>query len=271
MSMPLNCMERAITLYWFPFTIRYVRYSCDTPRYGFNQGLHIIQILCISGFFLNFVRKDKKSSMPGLERYLLIFILGYCIGSLPTAYLLVKRKTSVDIRRAGSGNVGGMNAIQVTNSKFLGAIVIIIDIVKGIAAVVLTALFFGWDFIPMSVAGLCAIIGHNYSVWIKFHGGRGLATAAGAMFILGWVVVLVWTTAWAITYGYSRSIHLSNIIATISLPIVVGMMPNSFSHLFVWKDVSSLSFFLVVLCLSFLLLLRHLEPIREILSSHHNT
>jgi glycerol-3-phosphate acyltransferase PlsY len=209
--------------------------------------------------------------MSGLVRYLLIFILGYCLGSLPTAYLLVKRKISVDIRLAGSGNVGGMNAYQVTNSKLLGAFVVIIDIVKGMAAVVLTGLFFGWDFIPMSVAGLSAIFGHNYSAWIRFHGGRGLATAAGAMIILGWVVVAVWGTAWAITYGYSRNLHLSNIVATVCLPIVVGMMPATFSRLFLWKDASSLSFFLVVLCLSILLFFRHLEPFRVFISSHHKT
>lgn len=209
--------------------------------------------------------------MPGLIRYLLVFVLGYCFGSLPTAYLLVKRKTRIDIRLAGSGNVGGLNAFQISRSLLLGATVIIIDVIKGIIAVVITGLFFGWNFIPMSVAGLSAILGHNYPVWLKFHGGRGLATAAGIMIILCWSIVLVWMTAWGITYGYSRKLHLSNIIATICLPIVVGLMPDTISRFWLWRDTSSSGFFIVILSLTVLLLLRHTEHVRELLSSHHNS
>ncbi len=208
--------------------------------------------------------------MPGLVRYLLIFTLGYCIGSLPTAYLLVKRKTGLDIRLAGSKNVGGMNAFDVTNSVFLGSIIILIDVIKGSAAVILAGMFFGWEYITMSIAGLSAVVGHNYPVWIRFHGGRGLATAAGVMFVLGWVIVAVWGTAWAIMYGYSRNLSLSNIIAIVCLPIVVLMIPSSFSGLFIWNDITKLKFFLVVLCLSTLLFLRHLDVLKQVIIPHHN-
>ncbi len=202
-------------------------------------------------------------------RYILVFVLGYCIGSFPTAYLFVKRRKKVDIRVAGSGNVGGMNAFEVTNSIHLGAVIVVIDSLKGVMAVVLTGLVFGWDFLPMSVSGLSAIVGHNYSVWIGFHGGRGLAAAAGMMLVLGWIIVVVWCTAWAIMYAYSRNLHLSSIIATFTMPVVAAVAPGSVSRLFLWNGESSLNFFLVVLSLSVLLFISHLEPLKAIMSSHH--
>ena len=208
--------------------------------------------------------------MSGSIVYLLVVILGYCLGSLPTAYLLVKRKSRIDIRLAGSGNVGGLNAFEISNSYVLGATVVLVDILKGCIAVVLAGLFFGWKFMPMSVAGLSAIAGHNYPVWLTFHGGRGLATAAGTMLILCWCIVLVWVTAWGITYAYSRKLHLSNIIATICLPVVAGFLPDTISRFTLGNNSSPSGIFIVVLILSVLLLLTHKEHIRELLSSHHN-
>lgn len=203
--------------------------------------------------------------------YLLVVVLGYCLGSIPTAYLLVKRKKSVDIRIAGSGNVGGMNAFQVTNSAYLGAAIVIIDSMKGVMAVVLTGMIWGWDFLPMSVSGLSAIVGHNHSVWIGFRGGRGLATAAGMMLVLGWIIVAVWWVVWLISYAFSRNLHLSNIFATISLPLAACAAPDTLSRLCPWTGESSLNFFLVVLSLSILLFLSHLGPIKSLISSHHQS
>lgn len=203
--------------------------------------------------------------------YLVLILLSYCIGSFPTAYLLVKRRAKVDIRYAGSGNVGGMNAYEVTNSAFLGAIIVAVDCCKGIAAVLLASFITAHDFGAMSLAGLSAVLGHNYSPWIRFRGGRGLATAAGVMLILGWIVVVVWVTAWGIGYTYSKNIHIANGIATVSCPVVIGFMPATVAHVLLRPDVSPGLFFLVVLVLTSFIMIRHIRPLKELLQTNHNS
>src|SRR5512140_1590079 len=108
---------------------------------------------------------------------------GYLLGSFPTAYILVRWKSKTDIRMVGSGNVGGLNSYVVTKSKALAAIVVLIDALKGVAAVLIAPLITGDSFIFMAAAGIGAVLGHNFPVWLRFKGGRGLATAAGVLAI----------------------------------------------------------------------------------------
>jgi glycerol-3-phosphate acyltransferase PlsY len=206
-----------------------------------------------------------------LIRYFVVILLGYCLGSFPTAYLLVKRKAKIDIRHAGTGNVGGMNAYEVTSSAGLGIFIALVDCLKGVAAVMLAIFLIGQDFIGMSFGGLSAILGHNYSPWIGFRGGRGLATAAGVMLMLGWIVVVVWVTAWGIGYAYSRNIHIANSIATISCPVVIGVMPSAVSKLLLKPEQPFSLFFLVVLVLASFIMIRHIQPLRALLRTHHNS
>jgi glycerol-3-phosphate acyltransferase PlsY len=206
-----------------------------------------------------------------LIRYIVVILLGYCLGSFPTAYLLVKRKAKIDIRNAGTGNVGGMNAYEVTNSASLGIFIAAVDCLKGIAAVLVASLVVGDDFAGMSLGGLSSVLGHNYSPWIRFRGGRGLATAAGVMFMLGWIVVVIWATACGIGYAYSRNIHIANGIATVSCPVVIGFMPATVSKLLLRPDVPTGLFFVVVLVLASIIMIRHIQPLRDLLRTHHNS
>ncbi|MEX0601736.1 MAG: glycerol-3-phosphate acyltransferase, partial [Bacteroidota bacterium] len=124
------------------------------------------------------------------------FLGGYLLGSVPTAYLLVKLRSNVDIRLAESGNVGAFNAFQVTRSRWTGILVGVLDGFKGMVPV-LTASAIGASFTTTAIVLVGAVLGHNYPVWLKFKGGRGLATACGGLMVIGWAYIVVWCTTWA--------------------------------------------------------------------------
>ncbi len=197
------------------------------------------------------------------------FLLGYAFGSFPTAYLLVQVKTDLDIRTAGTGNVGGMNAYEVTNSLATGAAVVAVDVGKGVLAVAAASWCFGSDYLIMGIAGIGAVIGHVFSVWIRFHGGRGLATAAGVMAMLGWSVIVVWAVVWAVTYAVSRRLYAGNIIATIVSPISVLLFPALFAPLLPGER-SYTTFEEIAVLVSIVLLLGHAGPVRDFIRSYHH-
>jgi glycerol-3-phosphate acyltransferase PlsY len=137
-------------------------------------------------------RKLKKESENILEQYLLSFFISYFIGSIPTAFLVVKKTSSVDIRTVGSGNVGGRNALEVTGKKWVGIVVTLFDLSKGIVSVLIASFLSENKAIAVSAAMFGAVLGHCYPVWLKFHGGRGLATGAGALLVTSWVWIPLW-------------------------------------------------------------------------------
>ncbi len=171
--------------------------------------------------------RKKYTLCEVLTAYTIGALLGYVIGSFPTAYLLVQWKAKIDIRQAGSGNVGTLNAMEVTGSKGLGIAVLIIDVLKGAFAVVLTMVLFGQQFWIMGIAGLSTIAGHSFPVWLKFKGGRGLATAAGVFMTLGWIFIVVWVVVWVVSYLPFRKVHAGNIVASMISPIVIAGVPES--------------------------------------------
>src|SRR5689334_9537070 len=127
-------------------------------------------------------------------------LLGYAIGSVPFAFLLARR-AGIDVRIAGSGNVGAANVVR-TSGLSLGVTVMALDMIKG-AATVLAASAAAGTAPLMAAAGTAAIVGHIYPVWLRFHGGKGIAVAAGAFAILAPIATmaatLVFVTAVVIT------------------------------------------------------------------------
>ena len=103
-----------------------------------------------------------------------VFLGGYLIGSIPFAFLLVKRSSKIDIRQAGSGNVGSFNAFLVTRSKTLGVLVGVLDGIKGLVAVLLAGYLVGSLLSIQAFSLFGAIVGHNYPLWLKFKGGGDL-------------------------------------------------------------------------------------------------
>jgi len=196
-----------------------------------------------------------------LTAYTLSALLGYLIGSFPTAFLLVKWKAGIDIRRAGSGNVGTLNTMEVTGSRSLGVAVLVIDVVKGALAVALTMSLFGNLFWTMGVAGLSAIAGHAFPVWLNFRGGRGLAAAAGVFMVLGWIFIVIWLVLWTAAYLPFRNVHLGNVLASLAGAGVVAGLPKSAltQTLPNFTSTGNLLFLTITFCV--LVLITHREPI----------
>ncbi len=193
-----------------------------------------------------------------------ILVVSYLIGSIPTAYLFVRWKAGIDIREAGSGNVGAFNTFDVTKSKWTGIIVGLLDALKGF----IVAATLGWIFkfpFEMQVSGLlAAILGHNYPIWLRFKGGRGLATGAGGMFAVGLAYTAVWCVVWAAVYFYKKDILIGNLVAILVAPIVLLVMPGSWIEGLAVVQCSASSFRVLAFVLSAILILSHIDAINDL-------
>jgi glycerol-3-phosphate acyltransferase PlsY len=142
-------------------------------------------------------------------------LLGYAIGSVPFAFLLARRE-GIDVRIAGSGNVGAANVVR-TSGLRLGVAVMALDITKG-AATVLAAYVAAGSVPSMAAAGVAAVVGHVYPVWLRFHGGKGVAVAAGAFAILAPFATIAASLVFLVAVGATRVISLGSVAATLTLP-----------------------------------------------------
>jgi len=183
----------------------------------------------------------------------------------------VKWRRRIDIREAGSGSVGAMNTFDVSGSKMLSTAVLVIDLMKGVFAVWLCSVTVDREFWVMGSGGLGAIAGHNYSPWLKFKGGRGLATALGVILSMGWIFVVVWCVPWIIVYSISKDIHLSNITASIIGPVILVASPEHLWQMTLpsFSDSTNFRYLMIFICM--LLVLRHHNYIVEIRESLTNT
>ncbi len=170
--------------------------------------------------------------MPILS-YLLTVIAAYLLGSIPTGYLVAKAK-GVDIRTVGSGNIGATNAFRVLG-KPAGVFVLLMDGLKGFAACWwLCDLLFPLLKVTAAdapshriVAGIAAVLGHNYTCWLRFKGGKGIATTAGVYFGLAPVAVSIALALWIALFVTTRYVSIASIGAAIALPTAVWFTESS--------------------------------------------
>jgi len=140
----------------------------------------------------------------------------YLIGSVPFAWLLARRWGAADLRRVGSGNIGAANVLRASGVK-AGVLVAVLDIAKGALSVMLAARFGGNAAAP-AVAGLAAIVGHIYPVWLRFRGGKGVATACGVFSMLTPLAVPPALGIFVVTVWITKYISLGSVLASIALP-----------------------------------------------------
>jgi glycerol-3-phosphate acyltransferase PlsY len=143
-------------------------------------------------------------------------LFGYGVGSLPLGFLVASRAKGIDLRRAGSGNVGAANAYR-TAGLAAAVIVILVDVAKGASSVFFAARFASGAADPVA-AGIAAIIGHVYPVWLRFHGGKGVATACGVFWMLAPLATALAATVFVVTVWVTRYVSLGSIVATLVLP-----------------------------------------------------
>lgn len=143
---------------------------------------------------------------------------GYLLGSIPFGLVLCYLAGYGDIRKIGSGNIGATNVLR-TGNKFLAALTVILDSSKGLIAVLVAASLF--DKHAMFGAALGAVVGHNFPVWLKFKGGKGVATTLGTFLALSWPVGLACCATWLVTAAISRISSLSALLALAAAPLFV--------------------------------------------------
>jgi len=146
---------------------------------------------------------------------MLSILLGYLAGSVPFAYLLARRR-GIDVRIAGSGNVGAANVLR-TTGPWRGVIVMGLDVAKGIAAIAIAHAFAGGTAL-IALTGAAAIVGHIYPVWLRFHGGKGVAVAAGVFTMLSPAAVAAAATLFLVIAWSTRYVSLASMAATVALP-----------------------------------------------------
>jgi glycerol-3-phosphate acyltransferase PlsY len=158
------------------------------------------------------------SSLPTL---LLAFGVGYALGSIPFGLLLTRLAGLGDVRQIGSGNIGATNVLR-TGRKGLAAATLLLDAAKGAAAVLIAHAAFGPT--AATVAGFGALLGHIFPVWLKFKGGKGVATFLGVMAALAWHLAAVFAIVWLAVAATTRISSLSALVATFAVPVAAFLM-----------------------------------------------
>lgn len=198
--------------------------------------------------------------MNNLGMTLLWAFIGYLFGSFPTGYVTVKLFRGEDIRRLGSGNIGGTNVGRVMGKKW-AVVVTAVDMFKGGAAVLLCRWAGGGD-TAVALAAFCAVCGHNYPVWLRFCGGKGVATTFGTLFFIQlWLssaAVLAAGALWLVIMKGTRYVSLASLAALLSMGVFFGLLGLS------------PAFVALAFALALLSAWRHRENIKRLLAGTEN-
>ena len=151
----------------------------------------------------------------------LAILFGYLLGSIPFGLILTRAAGGPDVRTIGSGNIGATNVLR-TGRKGLAAATLICDILKGTAAVLIAAHFYGHD--AALAAGFGAFIGHLFPLWLKFKGGKGVATYIGVLIGLVWPAALIFCVVWLVMAWVFRYSSLSALIASAVTPLALWLL-----------------------------------------------
>jgi acyl phosphate:glycerol-3-phosphate acyltransferase len=195
-----------------------------------------------------------------MSKLILTLAISYLLGSIPFGYLLVRIFRGEDVRLIGSGNIGATNVSR--KSPALGALTLIFDAAKGFAAVEVAAIYSHGDAMSnrpeliMAASALFAIVGHMFPIWLKFRGGKGVATALGAFLRLAPIAALVAVGIFILAVAISRRISLASIATAALFPTIVWALHVS-------RDPAALALIGVA---ALLIIVRHYENILRLLS-----
>ena len=178
---------------------------------------------------------------------LLIGIVCYLMGSIPFGFILTKIFLKKDIRKIGSGNIGATNALR-TGNKIIGYSTLILDILKAVVPVIYVKIFHQ-DLLYIS--SLCAFLGHVFPIWLKFKGGKGVATYVGILFTINFYLGIVFTISWCVTFFVSKFSSLSSLVGALSVPV----------YLLILTQIDQVIFFTIMFVLIFF---THRENIKRL-------
>ena len=151
-----------------------------------------------------------------------IIIVSYLFGSIPFGLILTKIFIGKDIRKIGSGNIGATNVLR-SGNKFIGYLTLTLDILKAVVPILFINFYYNDQ---LYLASLSVFIGHVFPVWLKFKGGKGVATYVGILFCINFLLGLVFVLSWLIIFFFFKFSSLSSILGSLSVPIFVFISPN---------------------------------------------
>ncbi len=180
--------------------------------------------------------------------YIITALVSYLFGSIPFGYLFTKMLLKKDIRNVGSGNIGATNVLR-TGNKSLGYLTLVLDIAKAVMPVIYIKLNYP-DLVYISA--LCAFLGHLFPIWLKFKGGKGVATLVGILISINIYYALIFGIVWILTFLISKYSSLSSLFASISIPIYLLII-----------DQGNIIFFIIMFVLIFY---THRENIKRLIN-----
>tara|TARA_B100000401_G_scaffold247084_1_gene167656 strand:- start:210 stop:788 length:579 start_codon:yes stop_codon:yes gene_type:complete len=179
----------------------------------------------------------------------IIIVISYLLGSIPFGFLLTKFFLKKDIREIGSGNIGATNALR-TGNKFIGYTTLILDILKAVIPIILVKFYF---IEYLYIASLCVFLGHVFPIWLRFKGGKGVATYVGILCCINIYLGIAFAIIWLLTFIIFKYSSLSSLLGSISIPIV---------NYFIFKE-EVIFFFIIMFVLIFY---THRENIKRLLN-----
>ncbi|MCK4694385.1 MAG: glycerol-3-phosphate 1-O-acyltransferase PlsY [Candidatus Cloacimonetes bacterium] len=201
--------------------------------------------------------------MQQIIAFSLILIIAYLLGSIPTSYLMGRILKKIDIRKFGSGNIGATNAFRVLGVK-VGILTLIIDVAKGFFAIQLGKYILeNPDDLFLIFIGLAVILGHICTIFLKFKGGKGVATSAGVFIALIPIPVFITLVVFILTVWISKYVSLGSLIAALTLFIteLIININNSFAEI---------EILILIFIITVFIIIRHRENIKRILKGNEN-
>lgn len=189
--------------------------------------------------------------------YFTVAIIAYLFGSIPTGYLIAKQLFGIDIRNFGSKNIGATNMFRTLGAK-PALIVLLVDVIKGAIPVLIAQWLLPNDVLASLLAGAVAVIGHNYTCWLNFKGGRGVATSLGVVITLMPLGALLVFLIWAVIVYITRYVSLGSIIGAVCAPVTAWYFGYD----------SKVQIFIAVMAL--LVIVGHKDNIKRLLSGTEN-
>lgn len=187
--------------------------------------------------------------MTEMDTILIFILMGYLIGSFPSGLVYTRLAGMEDIRNLGSGNIGATNVLRTGNKKIALA-TLITDMLKGVAAILIAKNFLSDT--PATFIGVAAFLGHIYPVWLKFKGGKGVATYIGVIAGLSIWAVTGFALIWLIMAGLFRYSSLAALTASLAVPIIFYLQPDT-------QNIA-----LISLVMTFIVYFKHLENIQRL-------
>jgi|TARA_B100001079_G_scaffold150008_1_gene128616 glycerol-3-phosphate acyltransferase PlsY len=178
-----------------------------------------------------------------------IIIISYLLGSIPFGFLLTKIFLKLDIRSVGSGNIGATNALRTGNKK-IGYTTLILDILKAVVPLIFIKIYY---IEYLYISSLCVFLGHVFPIWLKFKGGKGVATYVGILCCINLYLGIIFGIIWLITFFIFKYSSLSSLIGSFSIPII---------NFFIFND-EMVYFFIIIFVLIFY---THRENIKRLLN-----